>query len=87
VRAVRAAIPESAVFDEDGLKEVDRIVVACLLALTGDSHPNDIRILLTGLNNGYGDWLDYIQQAIQDADIENDALQALNGAFQMALSR
>ena len=72
-------------FTETDLQEANRVLTACCLAIAPDAtHPAEIKTMLTGLTNGFGDWLRAIADAILDAPIPPVQTHLLYGAFRMA---
>ena len=86
IRAVLSKIPAArAEFSTEDMHEEARVLTACCMATDpGSAHPSEIKAMLTGLKNGYGDWQRTIADAIMDADLPEDHRCLLYGAFRMA---
>lgn len=88
IAAIKAAINPRAEFTAEDMAETDRLLTACCMAAessaAGYSYVDEIRATLEGLQNGYGCWLEYIEDAIDRAEIPGDDRAAIRAAFGMA---
>lgn len=88
IAAIATAIDPRAGFTAEDQDETGRLLTACCMAAESSaafySYVDEISVTLEGLRNGHGPWLEFIEHAIDRADIPDDGRAAIKAAFGMA---
>ena len=80
--AIMAHIPESNDWTELDRREASSLINAVLVSLLGlETHPHEVKENLVGFENGYGCWLDEVEQAVHKglADLPQQYTDLIKG--------
>jgi hypothetical protein len=89
IRAIKATAPiaKEGEFTADDMVEIDRLLTACCMVIQDEEnreHPKTIKAQLTGLRNGFGCWLEFVERGILQAKLDDADRHLMHGAFCMA---
>ena len=85
LEAIHVAVPANAEFTADDFEQMDALIGACFMASENrDHHPVEIANMLKRLDNGFGDWLGTVRDAVAMARIPEPDRQRIGGALGMA---